>query len=138
MNLKIKDIDAFNKTIHIIQAKDQTERTVMLSPNLLEMLPRYYEKYKPVHFFIEGQGGKAYTGKSVQEVVKKAAVKSGLLIPVTPHCLRHSFASHLLENGTDIRYVQELLGHQSIKTTENYKHTSDFSKSNIKSPLDSL
>jgi site-specific recombinase XerD len=72
----------------------------------------------------------------VQEVVKQAASKSGLIIPVTPQCLRHSFASHLIENGTDINYVKELLGHQSIKTTENYTHTIDFSKSKIQSPLD--
>jgi integrase/recombinase XerD len=136
LNLTIKDIDTVNKVIHIFQVKSKTERLVMLSPNLSQLLPKYYEKYKPIHFVIEGQGGKAYTGKSVQETVKQAASRSGLIIPVTPQCLRHSFASHLIENGTDIHYVQELLGHQSIKTTENYTHTSDFSKTKIQSPLD--
>ncbi|NVN96523.1 MAG: tyrosine-type recombinase/integrase [Bacteroidetes bacterium] len=138
LNLRIKDIDLVNKKIHILHVKDKTERIVMLSYSLTEILPKYYEKYKPVSFVVEGQGGKAYSGKSVQEVVKQAASRSGLIIPVTPQCLRHSFASHLIENGTDIHYVQELLGHQSIKTTENYTHTSDFSKTNIQSPLDIL
>ncbi len=138
LNLTIKDIDTVNNIIHINHLKDNRDRTVMLSPILVDLLPKYYDKYKPSHFIIEGQNGLAYTGKSVQEVVKLAAKRAGIIIPVTPHCLRHSFATHLLENGTDIHYVQELLGHQSIKTTENYTHTSDISKENIKSPLDFL
>lgn len=136
--LKINDIDIPNKIIHIHQAKDKNERTVMLSPTLLEKLQQYYQKYNPKQYVFEGQSGEVYTGKSVQQVVKQAAAKAGIIIPVTPHCLRHSFASHLLENGTDIHHVQELMGHQSIKTTENYLHTSEFSKSNIQSPLDTL
>ncbi len=138
LNLKINDIDIPNKIIHIHQAKDKNERTVMLSPTLLEKLQQYYQKYNPKQYVFEGQSGEVYTGKSVQQVVKQAAAKAGIIIPVTPHCLRHSFASHLLENGTDIHHVQELMGHQSIKTTENYLHTSEFSKSNIQSPLDTL
>ena len=138
LNLMINDIDIPNKIIHIHQAKDKTERTVMLSPTLLEKLQQYYQKYNPKQYVFEGQSGEVYTGKSVQQVVKQAAAKAGIIIPVTPHCLRHSFASHLLENGTDIHHVQELMGHQSIKTTENYLHTSEFSKSNIQSPLDIL
>jgi site-specific recombinase XerD len=138
LNLTINDIDTQNCTINIKQVKDKKSRTVMCSDTLREMLPRYYEKYKPKHFVFEGQNGLAYTEKSLQQVVKLAAIRAGINFPVTPLCLRHSFATHLIDNGTDIHYVQELLGHQSIKTTEIYTHTSDVSNTKIKSPLDLL
>lgn len=138
LNLTINDIDTQNCTINIKQVKDKKSRTVMCSDTLREMLPRYYEKYKPKHFVFEGQNGLAYTEKSLQQVVKLAAIRAGINFQVTPLCLRHSFATHLIDNGTDIHYVQELLGHQSIKTTEIYTHTSDVSNTKIKSPLDLL
>ncbi len=138
LNLTLSNIDTLNKVIHIYQTKFAKERDVMLSSTLLEMLPAYYEKYKPKHFVIEGQKGMAYSQKSVQQVVKLSAKRAGIKIKVTPQCLRHTFALHLLDNGTDIHQLQELLGHQSIKSTENYTHVSDTLKSNIKSPLDSL
>ena len=138
LSLNVKDIDCAKKVIRIYHENDNTERIVMLSPILIDLLPRYYEKYKPTNLILDGQGGKTYTGKSVQLVVKQAALRSGINIHVTPQCLRHSFASHLLESGTDIHHVKELLGHQSIKTTENYTHTSNIEKTNIKSPLDLL
>lgn len=138
LNLTLQDIDPVNGVIHIIDVKDRKERIVMLSPVLLNLLPKYYKKYKPVHFVFEGQGGGAYSEKSVQQVVKLAAIRAGIKTQVTPYCLRHSFAVHLLDNGTDIHYVQELLGHKSMKTTRNYTHNSDVSNSNIKSPLDLL
>jgi len=138
LKLAVKDIDCVSKVIRIYQEKDDSERIVMLSPTLIDLLPKYYEKYNPTNLILDGQGGKIYTGKSVQLVVKQAAIRSGINIHVTPQCLRHSFASHLLESGTDIHHVQELLGHQSIKTTENYTHTSNIEKTNIKSPLDLL
>ena len=138
LNLTIQNVDTTKNFIHIVQTKDKKERNVMLSPSLMELLPKYYEKFKPKYFVIEGRNGEAYSEKGVQKVVKMAAERAGIKTQVTPHCLRHCFATHLLENGTDIRYVQELLGHQSIKTTENYNHTSDISNSNIQSPLDLL
>jgi len=138
LNLTIKDVDTQNNVLHIIYDKDKKERNIKLSPSLLDLLPKYYEKYKPKHFVIEGRNGEAYSEKGVQKAVKMAAERAEIKTQVTPHCLRHCFATHLLENGTDIRYVQELLGHHSIKTTENYNHTSDISNSNIQSPLDLL
>ena len=138
LNLALQDIDPVKNEIHIIEEKAKKERIVMLSPFLSNLLPEYYKKYKPRHFVLEGPGGKAYSEKSVQQVVRLAGQRAGITAQVTPHCLRHSFAVHLLDSGTDIHYVQELLGHMSIKTTENYTHNSYISNSNIKSPLDLL
>ena len=137
---ELEDFSMKSQAKHTMQIedKDKKERVVKLSPSLLVLLPKYYEKYKPYHFIIEGQKGKAYSEKGVQQVIKTAALRAGIISQVTPHCLRHCFATHLLESGMDIRYVQELLGHQSVKSTENYNHTSDISKINFQSPLDLL
>ncbi|HPX76065.1 MAG TPA: tyrosine-type recombinase/integrase [Bacteroidales bacterium] len=138
LNLKITDIDSSNMVVHIRNSKGNKDRVVMLSNQLLEDLKKYFLAYTPVEYLIEGQGGGMYSEKSVQTVVKDAAVRAGIKKQVTPQILRHSFAIHLLENGTDIRYIQQLLGHASIKTTEIYTHIADVSKSKIKSPLDFL
>lgn len=138
LNLKITDIDSGNMVVHIRNSKGNKDRVVMLSNQLLEDLRKYFLAYNPKEYLIEGQGGGLYSEKSVQTVVKDAAVRAGIKKQVTPHMLRHSFATHLLENGTDIRYIQQLLGHSSIKTTEIYTHVTDVSKSKIKSPLDFL
>ena len=105
---------------------------------LLDELRVYVKEFKPEIYLIEGQTGGVYSERSVQNIVKEAARKAGIKKRVTPHMLRHSFATHLLENGTDIRFIQELLGHSSIKTTEIYTHITSISKSKIKSPLDFL
>ncbi|WP_373722503.1 site-specific tyrosine recombinase/integron integrase [Bacteroides heparinolyticus] len=136
LNLRITDIDSGSMVVHIRNSKGNKDRVVMLSNQLLEELRAYFLKYKPQEYLIEGQGGGLYSEKSVQNVVKYAAVKAGIKKQVTPHTLRHSFATHLLENGTDIRYIQQLLGHSSVKTTEIYTHITDIAKSKIKSPLD--
>lgn len=138
LNLKITDINSGNMVVHIRNSKGNKDRVVMLSNLLLEDLRKYFLEYNPKEYLIEGQGGGLYSEKSVQTVVKDAAVRAGIKKQVTPHMLRHSFATHLLENGTDIRYIQQLLGHSSIKTTEIYTHVTDVSKSKIKSPLDFL
>lgn len=117
-------------------AKGKKDRKVMLSEVLLIDLRLYFTQYRPERFLFEGQNKEQYSGKSVQNVVRQAAQKAGIKKQVTPHTLRHSFATHLLESGVDIRYIQELLGHQSVKTTEIYTHIVDISKSSIKSPLD--
>ncbi|MDD3406387.1 MAG: tyrosine-type recombinase/integrase [Paludibacteraceae bacterium] len=136
LNIKISDIDSKDMIIHIRMAKGKKDRKVMLSEVLLSDLRIYLKKYKPTTFLFEGQNKEHYSAKSVQNVVHLAAQKAGIKKHVTPHTLRHSFATHLLENGVDIRYIQELLGHQSVKTTEIYTHIADISKSAIKSPLD--
>ncbi len=138
LNLRITDIDSGNMVVHIRNSKGNKDRVVMLSNQLLEDLRAYFLKYKPQKYLIEGQGGGLYSEKSVQNVVKYAAMRAGIKKQVTPHILRHSFATHLLENGTDIRYIQQLLGHSSVKTTEIYTHITDIAKSKVKSPLDFL
>ncbi len=136
--LTLADIDSANMLIHIRDAKGRKDRTVMLSRSLLADLRDYYLQYRPHRFLFEGRTGEAYSARSVQAVVRQIVEKAKITKTVTPHILRHSFATHLVESGTDIRYVQELLGHRSIKTTEIYTHITDISKSGIKSPLDHL
>jgi len=138
INLKLTDINSQDMLIYIRKAKGNKDRVVMLSESLLKDLRDYFMLYKPREYLFEGQRGGMYSDKSVQNVVRDAARKAGIKKKITPHTLRHSFATHLLEAGTDIRYIQQLLGHQSIKTTEVYTHITDVSKSNIKSPLDML
>lgn len=138
INLKIADIDSHLMTITIRQAKGKKDRQVMLSEHFLIYLRQYYIQYKPSYYLFEGQNSLQYSGRSIQQIVKESAIKSGINKPVSPHILRHSFATHLLEGGTDIRYIQELLGHNHLKTTEIYTHISDVAKNKIKSPLDRL
>lgn len=103
------------------------------------MLRAYYIDYKPAVWLFEGQiKGEQYSEKSLQSVLKQALQKTGITKPVTLHWLRHSYATHLLESGTDLRYIQELLGHSSSKTTEIYTHVSTKSIQQIKSPFDDL
>lgn len=138
LHLSVHDVDSRANVIHIRAGKGNRDRKTLLSEKLLTDLRRYYVEYKPQKYLFEGQYGEAYSERSVQQVVKHAAMKAGISKKVTPHILRHSFATHLLESGTDIRFIQELLGHQSIKTTEIYTHIFNVSKSKIKSPIDQL
>lgn len=132
-------IDSKRGIILIKQAKGKKDRIVPLSLKILEQLRIYYKQYKPKVFLFEGQqAGFAYDERSLQLVLKQALYKSGITKPVTLHWLRHSYATHLLESGTDLRYIQELLGHKSSKTTEIYTHVSTKSIQNIISPFDTL
>jgi len=105
----------------------------------LEGLRAYYKTFRPQHWLFEGQKpGQQYSEKSLQNVLKQSLYKASIKKPVTLHWLRHSYATHLLENGTDLRYIQELLGHSSSRTTEIYTHVSTKSIQNIVSPFDTL
>ena len=138
INLKIGDIDSESMKIHVRQAKGKKERYIMLSENVLNLLREYYKVYKPQNYIIEGQKGGRYSPQSVQSVFKTALKKAGIRKKATVHSLRHSFATHLLDDGTDIRYIQELLGHKRLETTQIYTHVSSYSINKIKSPADKL
>lgn len=139
INLKPMDIDSKRNIVMLKNAKGKKDRITPLSPIILEMLRNYYNGYKPKIWLFEGQNvGEQYSEQSLQSVLKQALQKAGITKPVTLHWLRHSYATHLLESGTDLRYIQELLGHSNSKTTEIYTHVSTKSIQQIKSPFDDL
>lgn len=132
-------IDSKRNIVLLKNAKGKKDRIVPLSPKILEMLREYYILFRPVFYLFEGvNSGEPYSEKSLQSVLKQALKKAGVTKPVSLHWLRHSFATHLLESGTDLRFIQELLGHNSSKTTEIYTHVSTKSIQQIKSPFDDL
>lgn len=137
-NLKVADIDSQRMQISIKSAKGNKDRYTLLSEKLLPILRDYYVKYKPTEYLFEGVNGGQYSERSVQNLVKEAMQKAKIIKEASVHTLRHSFATHLLENGTDLRYIQSLLGHSSSKTTEIYTHVTSKALSGIKSPLDGL
>ena len=108
----------------------------LLSTSILEDLRVYFKEYKPKNWLFESPDGKPYAASSVVKIIKKSSRIAKVNKNVTPHTLRHSFATHLLENGTDLRYIQVLLGHSSSKTTEIYTHVAVNSFKAIKNPLD--
>ncbi len=137
--LKPTDIDSKRGLLIIRQAKGRKDRIIPISEKIIEMLREYFKIYKPKNWLFEGQTeGKQYSEQSLQSVLKQSLEKSGIKKPVTLHWLRHSYATHLLESGTDLRFIQELLGHKSSKTTEIYTHVSTKSLQKIKSPFDDL
>jgi len=139
LNLKISDIDSKRGLIIIRQAKGKKDRVVPLSVKILDLLRQYYTAYKPKDWMFEGQSGKGqYDERSLASVLLQALQKSNINKPVTLHWLRHSYATHLLENGTDLRYIQEILGHSSSRTTEIYTHVSNHNIQRISSPYDNL
>ena len=139
LNLRPNDIDSKRNIVIIRQSKGKKDRITPLSPKILEMLRNYYIEYKPKTWLFEGQNkGEQYSEQSLQSILKQALKKTKITKPVTLHWLRHSYATHLLESGTDLRYIQELLGHNSSKTTEIYTHVSTKSIQQIKSPFDEL
>jgi site-specific recombinase XerD len=138
VSLKISDIDSKRMMIFVEQSKGKKDRLVPLSPLLLETLRLYVKKYKPRQFLFEGEKGGAYSTRSAQEVLKEAKKWAGIYKRGSIHSLRHSYATHLLEGGTDIRYIQSFLGHNSLKTTLRYTHVMMPKISNVGSPLDKL
>ncbi len=139
IKLKSQDIDSQRMLIHVVQGKGKKDRYTILSEIALEQLRRYYKLYKPETCLFPGQNSKEnITERTVQRIFKNACLAAKITTNATIHTLMHSFATHLLEGGIDLRYIQELLGHSSSKTTEIYTHVTQKSISNIQSPLDKL
>lgn len=136
--IKFTDIDAARMVIFIRNAKGQKDRMVSLSVMLLDMLRQYYKTYRPQQYLFEGPEKKQYSTSSIQKIFKNALFKAKITKPVTVHSLRHSYATHLLEGGTDLRIIQELLGHSSPKTTQIYTHVSRKTIELVRSPFDDL
>lgn len=136
--LQRTDIIPERKQVLIRGAKGGKDRVSLLSDRILVQLSEYLHAYKPNNFLFESPDGGMYSATSVQMVFRRALKKAGITAPATVHTLRHSFATHLLENGTDLRYIQTLLGHSSSKTTEIYTHVSTKVIGKIRSPLDNL
>lgn len=136
INIKPTDIDSQRMQIRILQAKGKKDRMVTLSTHLLPLLREYYLKYKPTTWLFEGQYGAQYTARSAQQLFRQTFKKLHLPAQFSFHSLRHSYATHLLDNGTDISYIQKLLGHNDIKTTLRYANVSIKDVGKIESPLD--
>lgn len=138
INLKLKDIDSKRNTLIIRQGKGKKDRNSLLSEKTLVFLREYYKLYTPKEYLFTGQNGGEYTASSIQKIVKQAASRAGIIKKVTTHTLRHSFATHLLEQGVNLRYIQTLLGHESSKTTEIYTHVTSMAYHGIKNPFDDI
>ncbi len=136
--LRIGDVNSERKLLLIRNAKGRKDRFVPLSEKLIESLRNYYKIYKPKKYLFETQPSVSYPGDTAYKVFKRALEKSNIKKDVGIHCLRHSYATHLLESGTDLRYIQNILGHKSTKTTEIYTHVSSQNLGNINSPADDL
>jgi integrase/recombinase XerD len=143
VNLRIKDIDSQRMQIRVEQGKGKKDRYTLLSQKTLEILRLYIKQEHPVEYLFEGQGSSPenpapYSARSIQAILKQSISQTKIQKKITVHTLRHSFATHVLENGTDLRYIQALLGHESSKTTEIYTHITTKGFDQIKSPLDKL
>lgn len=138
VQLKPTDIDSKRMLIKVRMAKGRKDRVVGLSEKILALLREYYMEYRPKEYLFEGQTGGMYTTRSLERVLHAAVLRAGISRRVVLHTLRHSYATHLLEAGTDLRYIQALLGHSSPKTTMIYTHVSSTSINAIKNPFDSL
>ncbi len=136
--LKLTDIDSKRMVITVRNGKGGKDRQTVLSPTVLTNLRVYYKAYKPKDYLFEGKRGGMYSCTSLLKIIHRAAKKAGIKQNVTPHILRHSFATHLLEANTDLRYIQVVLGHSSTKTTEVYTRVATTNISQISSPLDNL
>ena len=138
VNLKIEDIDSVRMQIRVEQSKGKKDRYTLLAKRTLLELRNYFLEYHPKIWLFEGQAGEQYSVRSIQAIMKEAVQKAGIKKKVSVHTLRHSFATHLLENGTDLRYIQTILGHSSSKTTEIYTHVTTKGFNQIKNPIDNF
>ena len=136
LSLRLTSLDLDRNLLHVKSGKGRKDRFVPLSITMIQLLKSYYGQYQPYTFVFEGQDGSNYSAVSARQVLKRALKNTSITKHVTLHTLRHSYATHLLENGTDIRFIQELLGHNSPKTTMIYTHVSTTSLEKIKNPFD--
>lgn len=136
INLKIKDIDSQRMQIRVEQGKGKKDRYTLLGKKTLEVLRKYFQLYKPRVYIFEGMDGQQYSKSSITQILKTSVLKAGIKKRVSVHTLRHSFATHLLEGGVNLRYIQSLLGHGSSKTTEIYTHITTKGFDQIVNPLD--
>jgi len=137
LQLKPEDIDSKRNVIRIIHGKGNKSREVLLSPNLLELLRSYYRRYRPHKYLFEGMcPGTPYSAASVSNIVKRAAEMAGVKKSIAIHTLRHTFATHLLEQGVSLKLIQSFMGHSSMKTTSIYLHVAHVDTSNIETSLD--
>ncbi len=138
INLRLVDVRSDDGYLFIKDAKGKKDRHTTLSPFLLDILRTYYRQHKPAHWLFEGQDGGQYTAQSIQRIYQKAVKGTNSNPWSTPHTLRHSYATHLMEQGVNIRYIQSSLGHASTKTTEIYTRVVGINSKTLTSPLDSL
>lgn len=138
LSLKPDDIDVSRSLIHVRQGKGKKDRYTLLSKPLVGKLSEYRARYNPETWLFERETGVQFSESIVSKKLKEIALEAGITKRVYPHLFRHSFATHLIEQGMDLKIVQELLGHNNIKTTEVYVHIADTYKSKIKSPLDDI
>ena len=138
VGLTVKDIDSAQMVIHILGGKGNKDRNVQLSEVLLKQLRIYFKAYRPKVYLFEGQKGGKYSTTAVNAILRKAASRAGLNKRVSAHMIRHSYATHMMDKGVGIRYIQMLLGHKSSKTTEIYTHVSQKNIKNLHNPLDDL
>ncbi|MTE26421.1 tyrosine-type recombinase/integrase [Winogradskyella sp. ZXX205] len=136
LNLKLSDIDTDRKQLYVKNSKGRKDRVVSLANTILPVLKTYYMNYKPKQYLFEGSNGKKYSHESVRQFIRRNSKKAQIKKVVTPHTLRHSYATHLLENGVDIRYIQSLLGHSKPETTMIYTHVRRKDLMDIMNPLD--
>jgi len=136
--LRITDVCSDDGFLFVKSSKSKKDRRAVLSLKLLDLLRDYYKRYKPNYWLFEGQEGGQYSSSSIQKLYRKYAQQANINPWSTPHTLRHSYATHLLENGCSLRQVQASLGHSSSKTTEIYTHILYINNKTIKSPLDDL
>ena len=138
VNLKIADIDGDRQLIYVRGGKGKKDRATILSRELVILLRKYFMEFKPQVWLFEGKDAKQYSKRSVQEIFYTSLKRAKIDKKASVHTLRHSFATHLLEEGEDLRYIQKILGHKSSKTTEIYTHVTQTGLMKIKSPLDNL
>jgi integrase/recombinase XerD len=138
LSLQWQDIDANRGVIYVRNAKGKKDRITLLSKVAYSYLLHYHDLYKPECWLFEGPDKNKYSARSVNNVIKVAASRAGIAKRISAHTLRHSFATHLLENGTDLRYIQNLLGHESSQTTERYAHVTKKGFEKLLSPLDTM